>query len=247
LVFGLVSVAGSQPDQRAPEAGSAKHRVKATQQPQQTPAQDRQKRPAAQNRRQRPADQGRQVQPTPSMSHRQGPAQNPPPSQPPTAQRPRYQAQAGSPQQRPAAAARDRTPLPRQPIQPQTQSRTRVSRVEQQAVWPRYRARSWGSQHRTWVQRGGYNGYRIPGPQFSLYFGRPHRYHLSAFQVRIVGAYPQFYSNGFWFTMLDPVPEYWDNDWYDRDYVTIVETEDGYYLLNDAYPDAQLAISVQLR
>jgi hypothetical protein len=139
------------------------------------------------------------------------------------------------------------TPSPRQVIQTPTRSRTNVSRVEQRMVWPRYRARSWSSEHRTWVQRGGYNGYRIPSSQFSLHFGRPHRFHLSGYQLRVVGAYPQFYVNGFWVTMLDPVPEYWGDDWYDTDYVTIVESEDGYYLLDEAYPDAQVAISIQLR
>jgi hypothetical protein len=64
--------------------------------------------------------------------------------------------------------------------------------------------------------------------------------------VRFVRAYPEFYADGFWFTILDPVPEYWGNDWYDTDYVTIIESEDGYYLLDEAYPEAMLAISVQL-
>lgn len=269
LVFGLVSVAGSQPGQQAPEAGSAKHRAEAAQPQKQTqqdqaPAKNQKQRPAVQNRRQRPAAvQGRQVQPAPSMSNRQGPAQNQPQSQRPTAERGRYQAQARSPQrptaqrpqyqaparnpqQRPVAATRDRTPLPRRAIQPQVQSRTSVSRVEQQAMWPRYRARSWSSQHRTWVQRGGYNGYRIPGPQFSLYFGRPHRFHLSTYQVRVVGAYPEFYTDGYWFTMLDPVPEYWGNDWYDTDYCSVVESDGGYYLMNEAYPRTQISVSIRL-
>ena len=138
------------------------------------------------------------------------------------------------------------TPSPRQAIQTPTRQRTSVSRVEQRTVWSRYRAQSWSSQHRTWGQRGGYNGYRIPSQRFTLYFGRPHRFHLSSYQVRIIGAYPQFYADGFWFTLLDPVPEYWGDDWYDTDYVTVVESEDGYYLLDEAYPDVQVAISIQL-
>jgi hypothetical protein len=128
------------------------------------------------------------------------------------------------------------------PVQP----RTSVSRVEHQRVWPRYRAQNWRSQHRTWAQRGGYHGYRIPSQRFGLYFGRPHRFHLSRYQVRFVGAYPQFYMDGYWFTMLDPVPEYWGDDWYDTDYVTIIESGDGYYLMNEGYPDAQLSISIRL-
>jgi len=42
------------------------------------------------------------------------------------------------------------------------------------------------------------------------------------------------------------VPEYWDDDWYDRDYCTIIQTDDGYYLYNEAYPQTQIAISVSL-
>ena len=65
--------------------------------------------------------------------------------------------------------------------------------------------------------------------------------------MRIVGNYPQFYADGFWFTMLDPVPEYWGYDWYDTDYVTIVEMEDGYYLLDESYPEARIAVMVRMR
>ncbi len=118
--------------------------------------------------------------------------------------------------------------------------------AQQRAVWPRYRAQSWNTQHRTWAQRGGYNGYRIPSSQFSLYFGRPHRFHLSHYRVRIVDSYPQFYANGFWFTILDPVPEYWNDDWYDSDDVTVIYGQDGYYLVNDRYPTTQISISVRL-
>ena len=46
---------------------------------------------------------------------------------------------------------------------------------------------------------------------------------------------------------MDPVPEYWGDDWYDTDDVIVVESRDGYYLVNDSYPDAEVAISVQLR
>ena len=222
LVFGFASVAGSQPDQKDHRADRAKEPAKAAQarQQRQAPAQNRQQQPAAQNRQQR-----------------QTPVQN----------RQQYQMPVQNRQQRPVTPDRNRlTTPPRQATQTPIQPRTSVTHVQQQTMWPRYRAQSWSSQHRTWGQRGGYNGYRIPGPRFTLYFGRPHRFHLSSYQVRIVGSYPQFYADGYWFTMLDPVPEYWDYDWYDRDYVTIVESDGGYYLLNEAYPDALLAISINL-
>jgi hypothetical protein len=249
LVFGFASVAGSQSDQSAPDPGSAKQPTKKAQsqqhRQQQPSAQHRQQQPAVQNRQQRPAAQNRQQQPAVQNRQQQPPALNR--QQRPTTQRLQSQAPARNPQQRSVAPVQNRyTPQTRQVIPTPTQQRTGTARVEQRTVWPRYRAQSWSSQHRTWAQRGGYNGYRIPGPQFSLYFGRPHRFHLSTFQVRIAGAYPQFYADGYWFTMLDPVPEYWGNDWYDTDNVTVIESQDGYYLLDEAYPDAQLAISVQI-
>ena len=250
------------PAQNRQQPPSAQNR-----QPRQAPSPDRPQQPAAQNRQprqapspnrpQQPAAQNRQPRQAPSPDRPQQPAaQNRQPRQAPAPNRPQQPAaqnrqprQAPSPNrpQQPVAPGRDRsTPPPRLATQPPIQPRASAAHVEQRTVWPRYRAQSWSSQHRTWGQRGGYNGYRIPGPQFSLYFGQPHRFHLSTFEVRIVGAYPQFYADGFWFTMLDPVPEYWQNDWYDTDELTIVESEDGYYLLDEAYPDAMLAISVQL-
>jgi len=33
------------------------------------------------------------------------------------------------------------------------------------------RAQSWSTQHQSWAQRGGYNGYRIPDDRFRMYSG----------------------------------------------------------------------------
>jgi len=118
--------------------------------------------------------------------------------------------------------------------------------AQQRTFWPQYTARDWRSQHRTWVQRGGYRGYRIPVDRYRLYFGRRHRYHLSSFTIRVYQDEPQFYTNGYWFTLLDPIPQYWPDDWYDSDYVTIVLLDDGYYLLNEAYPGDLLALDIEL-
>jgi hypothetical protein len=258
LVFGLPSVAGSQPDQKDQGAGAekkpvkteqarpAQHQAPARSERQARPAaQNHGQQPAAQNHAQRPAAQGRPNQSATPTARRQSPARNQP--QQSTARRTPVPSPTRSPQQRIAVPGRNRlTPPPRQVVQTPVASRPAAPRVEQRAIWPRYRAQSWNTQHRTWGQRGGYRGYRIPSARFSLYFGRPHRYHLSNFNVRIVDAYPQFYADGFWFTILDPVPEYWDSEWYDTDYVTIIQSEDGYYLLNEAYPDAALAIDVHL-
>ncbi len=238
LVFGLASVTGSQADQSVREGGSAKQQDKATQ-PQQ---QEQQQKPSAQKRQQRPPAQDRQAQ-----SRRQARVQKQSQAERPTTQRQQSKAAVRSPQRQSTAGVQSRSTSPtRRVTQAPTQMRTGARRAEHQRVWPRYRANNWTSQHRTWSQRGGYTGYRIPSRQFILYFGRSHRFHLSSYQIRIVGAYPQFYADGFWFTMLDPVPEYWGNDWYDTDYVTVIESQGGYYLLSEEYPDVQLAISVHL-
>ncbi len=40
------------------------------------------------------------------------------------------------------------------------------------------KAGNWSTDHKTWQQRGGYNGYRIPDARFSLYFGREHHFRI---------------------------------------------------------------------
>jgi DNA mismatch repair ATPase MutL len=58
-------------------------------------------------------------------------------------------------------------PHVQQPHQQQaTQQGRRVPRDEQRTVWQQRRARSWEAEHRTWQQRGGYNGYRIPQDRY---------------------------------------------------------------------------------
>jgi hypothetical protein len=245
LVFGLAPLAGSQPDKdkkdqaNKPEQGQqqAQHQPPGQARKQQPPARARQSQPAQ-------ARTGSRAQSDP-----RGQGQNPGVRQRPAERTPQYRPATPQAQQRPVERVRNRQmPPPRQVTPAPVQPRTSVTRVQQQqTIWPRFRATSWTTQHRTWVQRGGYRGYRIPSSRFSLYFGRPHRFHLSSYTVRVVGAYPQFYADGYWFTLLDPVPEYWGPDWYDTDYVTIVQLDDGgYYLLDESYPDVLLAVSVQL-
>jgi hypothetical protein len=246
LVFGLAPLAGSQPDQKDHGKKSDQGQQQGQQQAQrQPPGQAKKQQPPARGRQQQPV-RGRRQDPGPPVRQRQ--ATDPGRFQRPADRTPQYRPPTPQQQQRPVERVCNRQMQPPRQVSPApVQSRTSVTRgVQQQTVWPRYRARSWTSQHRTWVQRGGYRGYRVPQSRFVLYFGRPHRFHLSSYTVRIVGAYPEFYADGYWFTLLDPVPEYWDDDWYDVDYCTIVELDDGYYLVNDSYPDVLLAVSVQL-
>ena len=114
----------------------------------------------------------------------------------------------------------------------------------QLVVWQQYRARNWRSQHRTWRQRGGYNGYRIPDDRFRGYFGPDHSFRIYSAPVEVYGGRPRFQYGGFWFSVVDPWPEYWSNNWYENDDVYIDYSGDGYYLYNRRHPRDRVAISV---
>ena len=60
--------------------------------------------------------------------------------------------------------------------------------------------------------------------------------------MMVVGGYPRFQYGGFWFSLVDPWPEYWSDGWYDADDVYIDYYEDGYYLYNPRYPRDRIAI-----
>ena len=60
----------------------------------------------------------------------------------------------------------------------------------------------------------------------------------------LFGGYPRFQYNGYWFSLLDPWPEYWSDDWYDNDDVYIDYYNDGYYLFNRRHPGVGIAVSV---
>ena len=62
----------------------------------------------------------------------------------------------------------------------------------------------------------------------------------------IVGGFPRFQYNGFWFSLVDPWPDYWGNNWYENDDVYIVYENDGYYMYNHRYPGVGIAISVSM-
>ena len=81
-------------------------------------------------------------------------------------------------------------------------------------VWLKYRSRRWQYEHRDWRQRGGYNGYRIPADRFGRYFGQGHRFRINTLPLVIFGGYPRFQYGGFWFSVVDPWPEYWSSNWY---------------------------------
>ena len=123
---------------------------------------------------------------------------------------------------------------------------TPEQRHVQQTTWQPRRAQHWESEHRTWQQRGGYHGYRIPEERYGQYFGPSHSFAIYTVPVVVYGGYPRFQYGGFWFNVVDPWPEYWAADWYDTDDVYILYTDDGYYLVNQRYPGVMLAVNVAM-
>jgi hypothetical protein len=121
-----------------------------------------------------------------------------------------------------------------------------VQQAEERGVWQQHRARSWQADHRTWEQRGGYNGYRISEGNFHSEFGRDHGFRIYSYPIFVVGGYPRFQYGGFWFSVVDPWPEYRSDDWYETDDVYIDYSNDGYYLYDSRYPGVGIAISVSV-
>lgn len=62
----------------------------------------------------------------------------------------------------------------------------------------------------------------------------------------VVGGYPRFQYEGLWFSLVDPWPEAWSNDWYDNDDVYVVYADGGYYLYDRSHPGVGLAVSVYM-
>jgi hypothetical protein len=176
---------------------------------------------------------------------------------PPAAQRQRSQGQPQQPQARSQQQQQgQRSQQARQQRQPQRTQQQAVAWQRQrgwlqqgggwqgQSTWQQGRARRWESEHRTWLQRGGYGGYYIPQASFGLHFGSQHWFRMGNRPTIYMG-YPRFSYGGFSFLLVDPWPEYWAEDWYGTDDVYI-DYDDGYYLHNRRHPGVRLAISVAL-
>jgi flagellar motor protein MotB len=135
----------------------------------------------------------------------------------------------------------------RQPVQQmqRSQQQQRQQQAEQQRVWQQHRANRWDSEHRSWQQRGGYSGYRIPDNYFRSHYGRGHWFRIYNLPFMFVSGYPRFQYNGYWFDFMDPYPEYWGPNWYQTDDVYVDYYNDGYYLYNRRYPGRPgIAISI---
>jgi hypothetical protein len=116
----------------------------------------------------------------------------------------------------------------------------------QQTAWRQHGSQHWDNDHRTWQQRGGYHGYRIPDNRFRGYFGSNHGFRIYGLPFLVVGGYPRFQYQGYWFSAVDPWPEYWGDNWYDNDEVYVSYVDNGYYLYNRRYPGVGIAINISM-
>ena len=114
----------------------------------------------------------------------------------------------------------------------------------QRDVWQVHRAKNWKHEHRGWHERGGYHGYRIPEDRFRAHFGRAHWFRVRSVPIIVVDSYPRFQYGGFWFSMVDPWPEYWAPTWYETDDVYVDYVNDGYYMYNRRHPGVAIAVNV---
>jgi hypothetical protein len=118
--------------------------------------------------------------------------------------------------------------------------------TQHQAVWQQHRAENWQSQHRSWQDRGGYRGYQIPATRFRSTYGPGHGFRMFSFPLIVVGGFPRFQYGGLWFSVMDPWPEYWSDNWYGDDDMYIDYYGGGYYLYNRRHPMDRIAITVYL-
>ncbi len=116
--------------------------------------------------------------------------------------------------------------------------------VEHRTVWQGHRAQNWQAEHRSWQDRGGYKGYRIPEARYRGHFGPEFGFRMFTFPLVVVGGFPRFQFGGFWFSVMDPWPEYWSDNWYGNDDMYIDYWEGGYYLHNRRHPMDRIAITV---
>ncbi len=161
-----------------------------------------------------------------------------------TPQRTQPQQRETPQKQRPTVSThQEHTRQQRTPVRAeQSQSQQHV----QQAAWQQHRAGNWQSDHRTWQQRGGYNGYRIPDNRFSSYFGPDHGFRIEGLPFMVVGGFPRFQYQGYWLSVVDPWPSNWGDDWYDNDQVYVSYVDNGYYLYNRSYPGVGIAVSISM-
>ncbi len=158
------------------------------------------------------------------------------------AQRDKQNEKQGKPQQQ--QNQNNQQQQQRAQLQFTSQQRT-AQEGEQRGEWQQRQAHSFASESRTWQQRGGYNGYRISDAYFGSYYGPSHAFRVYGLPFMVVGGFPRFRYGGYWFSLVDPYPEYWGADWYQTDDVYANYSDNGYYLYDRDHPGRPgVAISI---
>ena len=247
LLLAIAAPAYAQQEQRGekqghPEAQAGQHeqaKPAAKPAPAHVQQQRQQPRHTQQPKRQEQAKQPQQAPPQKQAEQKQ--------RQPQHAQQPKQQQQAKQPQHAPPARQQDKNSQSQRAQRGNTPpQRTQAQERVQRSSWQQQRAKSWESDHRTWQQRGGYHGYRIPNARFRGYFGPEHGFRIYGLPFLVVRGHPRFRYRGYWFSPVDPWPESWANNWYDTDDVYITYTDNGYYLFDRIHPESGIAISISL-
>src|SRR5579864_1083484 len=129
--------------------------------------------------------------------------------------------------------------------QQRSQQQRNTQQGEQRGDWQQHRAQNFASEHRTWQQRGGYDGERIPDAYYRSHYGEGHLFRVYSLPFMYVGGDPRFQYDGYWFSVMDPIPEYWASNWYQNDDMYVNYYDNGYYLYDRRYPGRPgLAISI---
>ncbi len=224
-------------EQAKPEQKPTSKQSKAAQkqqQPQHTQKPQEQNKPQERAQQPKPSDRTQQPTQRAQQPEKKAQLQEGQKNQPQHAQQKPSNEKQQKPQQ--AQYQRGNTPAQRTPEQQRVQ----------QAAWQQHRSQNWDSDHRSWQQRGGYNGYRIPDDRFRGSFGQDHEFRISGLPFLVVGGYPRFQYEGFWFSMVDPWPQAWTSNWYDTDDVYVLYVDNGYYLFDRRYPNIGMAISISM-
>jgi hypothetical protein len=222
LFFGIAAPAYAQHEQQGEKQGKSEK-------------QDRDKSQAKPERQQGKQQQGKQQQAKPEHQQQQNQDRQ---------QHAQQQQQNQNRQQHAQVQQRDQGRQQQQHAR-QQQRATPAHQSQQRSAWQQYRAHnSWQSEHRTWQQRGGYNGYRIPDGDFRSHYGRDHGFRIYSLPFMVVGGYPRFQYGGYWFSLVDPWPEFWGENWYETDDVYVDYDNDGYYMYNRRHPGPGIAITI---
>jgi|HubBroStandDraft_4_1064222.scaffolds.fasta_scaffold201612_1 hypothetical protein len=240
LLIGFVAPAFAGQERPSDDKNQPKQANKQQAKPEEQRAQ--QPRPST-----REAPPARQPQPAKESAQRTPPQQRQTPLQSQakeSPQRTQPQPRQATQQQSPAVSRQQEQTVQQRTAAPA--QRSQAQQHVQQAAWQQHRAGNWQSDHRTWQQRGGYSGYRIPDARFRGYFGPEHGFRIEGLPFLVVGGYPRFQYDGYWLSVVDPWPADWDSDWYDNDQVYVAYVDNGYYLYNRSYPGVGIAVSISM-